>query len=97
MYIYIYMYIYTYMCIYIHTYRYINLQPSTPNSRAKSSRWRSTAAYRNRVTSPPRLSTLGKTVGIHGYLAHKNPRPPVGPYSSPMPKDRWSYGGGCFL
>ena len=24
---------------------------------------------------------------LQGYLAHKNPPPPVGPYSSPMPRD----------
>jgi len=33
-----------------------------------------------------------KGVGIYshlqGYLANKNP-PPVGPYSSPMPRDLW--------
>ena len=26
---------------------------------------------------------------IQGYLAHKNPPPPAGPYSSPMPRDLW--------
>ena len=34
---------------------------------------------------------------IQEYLAHKNP-PPVGPYSSPTPRNLWwSSGGGCFL
>jgi hypothetical protein len=35
---------------------------------------------------------------IQGYLAHKEPPPPVGPYSSPVPRDLWqSQGSGCFL
>ena len=42
----------------------------------------------------PRLAVeeaLAET--LEGYLARKNPPPPVRPYSSPMPKDLWgSYG-----
>ena len=35
---------------------------------------------------------------VQGYLAHKTPHPPVGPYSSPMPRDLWwPRGGGWFL
>jgi len=36
-------------------------------------------------------------LGLQGYLAHKTP-PPVGPYSSPMPRALWwSLGSGLFL
>ena len=27
--------------------------------------------------------------GVQGFLAHKTPPPPIGPYSSPMPGDLW--------
>ena len=40
----------------------------------------------------------GDTWALQEYLAHKTPPPPVGTYSSPIPRDLWgSWGGGSLL
>jgi len=38
---------------------------------------------------PPLPSSHARLLeGVRGFLAHKK-HPPVGPYSSPMPRDLW--------